>query len=127
MLVFLIFPHQLVKLYENSSNPHETVLEHLAIVVLILTGVRLLLDAANEIYIGSLRGLYDTKFPMIALTVLTWLIGIPMAYLFGFVFHWGLIGITINGIIGMAVGFVILHVRWRQQCRKLLPKETQSI
>ena len=120
MLIFILLPHQLVSLYENSSSPHETALEHLAVVVLILTGVRLLLDAANEIYVGSLRGLYDTKFPMMVLMLLTWVLGIPLAYLFGFVFHWGLIGMTCSGIIGMLISFVVLYLRWKKQCRKLL-------
>ena len=119
MLVFIFLPHQLVRLYEKSAVP-QPALEQLAVTVLILTGIRLLLDAANEVYVGSLRGLYDTKFPMIALTILTWIFGIPLCYLFGFVFHWGLIGMTCSGIIGMVVSCIVLYWRWRQQCRKLL-------
>jgi len=120
MLIFILLPHQLIHLYENSSSSQTAALEHLAVVVLILTGLRLLLDAANEIYVGSLRGLYDTKFPMIVLILLTWFVGIPLAYLFGFIFHWGLIGMTCSGILGMLISFVVLHLRWKQQCRKLL-------
>ncbi len=119
MLVFVLLPHQLVGLYEGSESTADSILQKLAVMVLILTGVRLVFDASAEIYAGSLRGLYDTKFPMIALVLITWLVGLPLAYVFGFTFHWGLIGITVSGVMVMALNTTVLNLRWRYQCRKL--------
>lgn len=126
-LIFILMPHQLVSLYEGSNSTPDSVLEQLAVTILILTGFRLLLDAANEIFVGSLRGLYDTKFPMIVLVSLTWIIGMPMNYIFAFKLQWGLIGITISSIIGMIVGTLILYARWQYQCKKLLQEHQQNL
>ncbi len=119
MALFVFLPHQLVNLYEGANSNANSTLEHLAVTVLMLTGIRLIFDASAEIYAGSLRGLYDTKFPMLALTSITWIIGMPLAYVFGFTFNWGLVGLTSAGIIVMLLNTSVLHLRWRYQCRKL--------
>jgi len=115
LLAFVFFPKSLVGLYLSGDTGSHAALEHLAIIVLILTGFRLCFDASMEILMGSLRGLYDTKYPMIATLLVTWLVGLPLVYLFGFVFHWGLIGVTFGGIVMNIVGTAVLWVRWHRK------------
>jgi Na+-driven multidrug efflux pump len=43
-----------------------------------------------------------------------WGIGIPLAYLFGFVFHWGLIGIAAAHNVFSVAGAFILWKRWQR-------------
>ena len=109
--IFILFPHTLVKLYLHThTEMAETV--RLASIVLILTGFRLIFDTILEIKIGTLRGLFDTRWPMVVMLVSTWFGFIPIAYLLGFVFHFGLIGIQVANIIMTLLGAIILWLRW---------------
>jgi len=46
-----------------------------------------------------------------------WLVGVPLAYFFGFYFHWGVIGIRIGRGIGIVLSGSILFIRWYQKSR----------
>jgi MATE family multidrug resistance protein len=119
LLLFVCFPHELISLY-TGSNHHETAATiNLAVIVLIITGFRLVFDSTAEIKTGCLRGLYDTRFPMITGIVTAWVIGIPLSYLMGFTFHGGLIGVTLAGVISIGLMAIILFIRWKWQCKKI--------
>jgi multidrug resistance protein, MATE family len=49
-------------------------------------------DGLLNFYAGGLRGIGDTSFLLKASAALSWLLFIPLAYLFVFVFQWGSIG-----------------------------------
>jgi multidrug resistance protein, MATE family len=51
---------------------------------------------ASIVYIGGLRGAGDTRYPMVLTLVGTILIRLPLGYLFGIVFGWGLLGAWIG-------------------------------
>src|SRR3990167_9334028 len=118
--LFIFFPHTLIRLYLGQGQELNLTMQHLASIIFILTGLRLFFDAALEIKTGSLRGLYDTKFPMVTGLILTWLITIPLCYLFGFYYHWGLIGITSASIVGTILAATIIYIRWLWQCNKFI-------
>lgn len=113
IVAFVFFPNTLIGLYTRGHSGLNEHFLHLASIVLVLTGFRLFFDAALEILLGSLRGMYDTKFPMYVSIGITWLIGIPLAYIFGFIFHWGLIGITLSGIVSMVLATSAVYWRWQ--------------
>jgi|GEM_PF-1822804 len=120
VIAFVLFPRELIMLYLSESHPeHINQIIHLARIVLIMTGFRILFDSSVEILVGSLRGLYDTKWPMMLSIILTWAFGIPLAYVLGFILKWGLVGITISGILGMIIISIILWYRWMWQNKKL--------
>ncbi|MCF6766627.1 MATE family efflux transporter [Thiotrichales bacterium 19S3-7] len=112
MLLFIIFPDHLILFYAGDDHSFTPDLLHLASIILILTGSRLFLDTIIEVKVGSLRGILDVHFPMIISVILSWIICIPLAYIFCFTFNLGLIGISIAGIIMMLVGACILYIRW---------------
>jgi len=119
MSVFIFFPTELISLYlHQKSNVHTPIID-LAHIILILTGLRLVFDAIMEIKIGSLRGLYDTKFPMVLSMVLTWPVGISLVYLFGFTFHWGLVGMKCAPVLTTLISAVILWRRWHQKAAEI--------
>lgn len=111
-LIFILLPHQIVKLYLHSDT-EQTGLIHLASVLLALTGIRLIFDTILEVKIGNLRGLLDTRNPMLITLFYTWLCFIPGAYIIGIVFHYGLIGINIISIIATLLSAITLWFRWR--------------
>ena len=87
-------------------------MRHIGSLLLVLTGLRLFFDAAMEIKMGSLRGLYDTQFSMLAGLASTWLLGVHLSYLFGIYLGHGLIGFAVAGIIAMVFGACAIYWRW---------------
>jgi putative MATE family efflux protein len=86
-LAFLLFPAQIVGFFTPE-------VEIIAIGALPLQMVGLIqpLLAANMIFAGGLRGAGDTRWPMTITGLSIWLVRLPLAYLFGLVWGWGLVG-----------------------------------
>lgn len=118
LLVFLIFPYTLIHLYTGTHQGVNNHLEQLAHIVLILTALRLVFDAIFEVKMGSLRGLYDTKFAMVV-TILAVIIGIPLAYILGFTFAFGLVGMVIASIITTVACALAFWWRWHVRVKAL--------
>ena len=118
-LICTLFPHQLILFYVGKDHGFTPDLLHLATIVLILTGSRLVLDTIIEVKVGSLRGMLDVKFPMVLSIVITWGLGVPLAYVLCFSLKQGLIGITVSGIIVMGISAVALYFRWLSKTRSL--------
>jgi putative MATE family efflux protein len=62
---------------------------------------------------GALRGAGDTRFPLIVSLVNWFLVRLPLAYVFGFVFGLGLTGIWLGVTIDYFVRAALLAVRFR--------------
>ena len=71
-----------------------------------------LVDGAQVIALGLLRGMQDTRVPMIMAIVAYWGVGIPASYLLGFVLGWGGPGIWFGLVVGLAVAGVFLMSRF---------------
>ena len=85
-----------------------------------------LADGGQVIAMGCLRGVKDTKAPMLIAAVGYWLIGVPLSLLFGF--HWGLegVGIWLGLAGGLAAAALMLVLRLRRQLRRLAEARTGS-
>ena len=67
--------------------------------------------AIGFVMAGILRGAGDTRFPMFSTSITMWLLRVPLAYLLGVQFGWGLQGIYI-GMFFDTVALMALNV-WR--------------
>lgn len=84
----------------------------LAASYLVVAGVFQLVDGAQVVAAHSLRGLSDTKIPMILAIVGYWMVGLPIAYFLGFVAEWRGVGIWIGLASGLAFVAVVLVTRF---------------
>ena len=109
----------MILFYVGHDNAFTPEMLNLASVILILTGSRLLLDTVISIKIGSLRGILDMKFPMYVSILTSWLLTIPLAYLFCFQLNFGLKGITYASIIMMLINSIILLKRWAHKSKSI--------
>lgn len=82
-------------------------------------------DGAQAVGIGILRGLTDVKIPTLITFIAYWIIGLPSAYLFGFIFHFGVIGIWVGLLISLAASASMLSFRFMKKTRQLI--ESNSI
>jgi MATE family, multidrug efflux pump len=95
----------------------------LAASLLVLGATFFIADGVQTIAAGSLRGLNDTRVPLVFAAVSFWLIGFIGCWIFGFTLGLGASGIWIGLSLGIAVYAVLLI--WRFQlltARRYLPE-----
>lgn len=111
---FVIFPKQLIALFLDPDEPNKAAIMAAGGVLLLMAGVFQLVDASQVMALGLLRGLRDTKTPMIYAAISYWVVGVPCSYLLGFPMGFGGAGIWGGLAIGLAVASVLMTVRfWR--------------
>ena len=109
-LVFVSIPTWIARLFSPD-------------LVVIRTGARLLLVAAafqlfdglQTVATGALRGVGDTKTPMLANFVAYWLIGLPVGYLLCFKLGWGAVGVWIGLCAGLMMIGSGLLLAWHKR------------
>ncbi|MEN8949856.1 MATE family efflux transporter [Planktotalea arctica] len=112
--VFVAFPEPLISLFLDSDEPNKGAIIAVGTILLVMAGVFQLVDAAQVMALGLLRGLRDTKVPMSYAVFSYWVIGAPCSYLLGFTFGFGGAGIWGGLAIGLAFAAVLMMVRfWR--------------
>src|SRR5688572_4004716 len=96
----------------------------LAASFLVIAGVFQLVDGAQVVAAHALRGLSDTKVPMLFAVLGYWLVGLPVAYVLGFVLDWRGVGIWIGLAAGLAFVAVVLLIRFalRERLGLLRPR-----
>jgi len=87
-LVMIAAPHAIVSLYLNLDDPANAATVALAASLLGIAAVFQVVDGMQTVGSGCLRGLKDTRVPMIAATFGYWGIGFPTGYWLAF--HAGL-------------------------------------
>jgi MATE family multidrug resistance protein len=76
-------------------------------------------DAIQTVVAGSLRGMNDTRIPLLFATLSYWLIGFPFACWLGFWTPLGAVGVWIGLSVGTAVYAALLLLRFRRLTSKL--------
>ena len=82
-------------------------------------------DGVQAIATGVLRGLGDTRTPVVANVVAHWVLGLPLGYALCFWWGWGLTGLWLGLYIGLLVVSVALAFVWIVRARTLAIPDTQ--
>lgn len=77
-------------------------------------------DGIQTIAAGSLRGINDTRVPLLFATVSYWLIGFPCAWWLAFETALGAVGVWIGLSVGTAVYATLLLLRFRSLAQRLV-------
>ncbi len=113
-VLFAIFPAQLGQLFLDASKPDAQAVILLAVPLIIAAGAFQMFDGIQAVAAGLLRGLKDTKIPMMLALIAYWPIGFFCAWLFGFVLEWRGPGIWIGFVTGLMAAAIMLCLRfWR--------------
>src|SRR5207237_618850 len=78
----------------------------------ILMAITLIFNSMRDVISGSLRGLFDTQFPMRVGLIVMWCLVLPLGYLFAFPLHMNVVGFRLGGNIGLLIGAAIIYWRW---------------
>jgi multidrug resistance protein, MATE family len=111
ILMFTI-PQTLASAFIDMTKPGGAEVMTLAISFLAFAAMFQLFDGAQGVTIGMLRGLQDTKMPMIFAGIGYWLIGMPLGIWLAFWQGWRGTGIWVGLTIGLAVVSVLVIIRW---------------
>ncbi len=111
----IIFIVPLAHLFITATQPNYLAILELVKPVILIGVLSIFFDTIRNTFTDALRGLYDTRITMLVAILSLWIIRIPLAYLFGFVWHGGIIGIAWSGVIGVAIGAGLLWLRWRNK------------
>ena len=114
--LFLLLPETLVGLFVDINDPDRAAILAAGATLLAVAALFQLVDAAQVMALGMLRGVQDTRIPMIYAAISYWVVGIPVSYLLGFVLGWGGVGVWLGLVVGLAVAAVLLQHRfWIRQ------------
>ncbi len=116
---FLLFPQALAGMYLNLEDASALKVIPYAVTFLAVAAAFQLVDALQTLSNGALRGLKDTRVPMIFALISYWVLGIPGGYLFAFVMGFGGIGIWFGMALGLSAAATSLTVRLIWQVKSL--------
>jgi MATE family multidrug resistance protein len=105
-VLFLVFPRQLAGLYTTEAT-----LIAIAGSLIPIAGVFQVFDGLQAVGAGVLRGLGDTRVPLIAMLAGYWLIGVPVSVLLAFKTGLGPQGLWWGFVAGLAS--VAIFLLWR--------------
>ncbi|HEV7345720.1 MAG TPA: MATE family efflux transporter [Devosia sp.] len=114
---FLTAGHVVVTWFLDPSVPENANALALAAAFLVVAGIFQLVDGAQVVAAHALRGLSDTKVPMLLAIFSYWGVGLPTSYILGFVAGWGGVGIWSGLAAGLAFAALVLVARFAMRER----------
>jgi MATE family, multidrug efflux pump len=105
------FSRQLVTLF-LADVPANALVVGLAVSFVRIAAAFQLVDGAQVIGAGMLRGLHDTRWPLIFALVGYWVVGLGIGAWLGFGRDWRGVGIWVGLASGLAAVAVLMIVRW---------------
>lgn len=113
-LVFLAAPRPLIALY--TTDPQVMAVGP---ALLGLAAAFQIFDGIQTVCTGALRGLGETRSPMLANLVGYWALGLPLGFVLCFVLKWGIYGLWIGLTVALVVIATTLLLRWDRDSRRL--------
>ncbi len=120
--VMIVFAAQITRLYAPGAEA----LVPLAVQLMFLAGIFQLSDGIQVVAAGALRGLKDTRFPMIITAFAYWGIGFPLSWLLGFTLGGGAPGLWIGFIAGLTMAAILLNWRFASTLKRLRAEAHQT-
>ncbi|MEP1768627.1 MAG: MATE family efflux transporter [Sulfitobacter sp.] len=116
--LFFLIPEFFLGIFILPDEPAREQILAIGAGMLFMAGLFQLVDGAQAIALGVLRGVQDTRLPMVFAAFSYWCVGMPMSYLMGFVIGWEGVGIWAGLGVGLALAALLLNWRF---WRKVLP------
>lgn len=111
--LFLLAPHALARIF-TSLDPVLAV----AVLLIPLAGLFQVFDGTQVIAVGIMRGMADTRVPMLIHVLVFWGIGLPIGYVLAFHQGRGASGLWWGLVVGLAVVAALQFLRLRGLIRR---------
>ena len=116
VVIFLTIPEVLLSAFLDPTDPDAPAVMAIGVGLMAAAALFQLVDAAQVMALGVLRGVQDTRVPMLIAGVAYWVIGVPASYVLGISLGYGGVGIWLGLALGLAVAAVLLiwrFLRWQ--------------
>lgn len=117
-LAFWAIPHILIGFYLDEADASAATVLAYAVPLLAVAAAFQLFDSAQALAAGVLRGLKDTRVPMILAVVSYWLVGMPGALIFAFPLGLGAVGVWLGLGLGLLAASASMSYRFLRRERQ---------
>ena len=109
-LVFVSIPESILRVFTRDAEVVAT-----GVLLLLVAAVFQLFDGLQGVATGVLRGLGDTRTPMLSNLAGHWCVGLPVGYVLCFSRGWGVVGLWVGLSVGLIlVGFMVVPM-WHRR------------
>jgi len=113
--IIVLFPEQIVRLY--TADPEVIAL---GASLLLFGAIFQLSDGVQVAAAGALRGMKDTRIPMVYSVLAYWMIGMSVGWWLTFRAGWGPAGMWVGILSGLSVAAVLLTARYLRLSRLMV-------
>ncbi|MFT5343042.1 MAG: MATE family multidrug resistance protein [Paracoccaceae bacterium] len=118
--LFLGMPQYLISLFLDMNDPESAQIIKIGVGLLAVAALFQLVDGAQVMALGLLRGVQDTGVPLVIGVMSYWVVGISTSYYLGFVLGLDGIGVWLGLVVGLACAGVFLMIRfWGTAIRRV--------
>jgi MATE family multidrug resistance protein len=124
--IMVAAPKLLISAFIDTSAPENAETVALALSFLLIAAIFQLFDGAQAALANMLRGVHDSRWPLVIALIGYWAIGAPSGLTLAFAMRLGGIGLWIGLAIGLAVVSLMFLIRWVAKERRgfyLPPRE----
>jgi MATE family, multidrug efflux pump len=119
-LVFFFWPAPLLRVFTLDQR-----IIDIGVGLLAIAAAFQLFDGTQAVATGALRGISETRTPMIVNVIGHWFLGLPVGYALCFRFGWGVRGLWIGLSIGLIVTALVLTFVWWKKSQVLVMPAAQ--
>jgi MATE family multidrug resistance protein len=109
---FVLFPQPIVRLFIDAGDPQAGAILAFGAVLMLYAALFQVADAAQVMAVSLLRGLQDTRVPMVLAALSYWAVGIPASYVLAFPLGMGGAGLWLGLVVGLCVAAATLMQRF---------------
>jgi len=126
-LLFWLAPRSVVALYLDVADPLNAAVVGHAVAFLGVAAAFQLFDGLQVSALGALRGLKDTRAPMLITLVSYWFVGLGSGVGLAFGLGFGGVGLWWGLVLGLAVASVALAARFLVLLRRVRPPPRPAV
>lgn len=113
-LTLILIPRGIVRVFTPDLSIIETGAQ-----LLLVAAFFQLFDGLQVVATGALRGLGETRIPMIAAAICYWVLGLPLGYYLAFPLGWGAMGLWVGLSASLIAMGTFLVLTWRRRIRHM--------
>ena len=111
-MILFVFPRPLIAIFLDIDTPSNREVTALAVSYLSIAALFQLVDCSQAIGAGALRGLHDTRIPMLFAAAGYWVLGIGIGAFLAFRGGLAGVGIWLGLAAGLSVVAMLMVTRW---------------
>ncbi|MGL6209215.1 MAG: MATE family efflux transporter, partial [Paracoccaceae bacterium] len=110
--LMVVFPRPIIAVFLDARQTETAAIIAFGTMLLGMAALFQMADAMQVMALGLLRGIRDTRVPMILAIVSYWVIGIPCSYVLAFPLGLGGLGLWLGLVVGLGIAATSLMVRF---------------